>query len=1590
MSPIPKVVCVLLLHVVLVRSRFNLDLTDWKNEIESDVALQHDCLHVAASIENENDPRQIISYCMSEWPSKWDIEQNSSVQSFSFAALFELNITSQQLYLWAAPMDAVEDYQDYLNRMLTSKARPSLSSRLFYNCTLPWFGPLCQYSFDGYESYPLPLSDIVYHFYSKEYRPTTLTCYTHLQCNHSSRSGCLDWSDICNGEIDCMNDGVDEEYCWQVQINECQSDEFRCDSGECISKIFDKDYPYALECIDQSDELRTSNTAPKKVAGEPIFYFEDVRCAKEIQNEMLFKGHCSVRRDNLNTQALFSNEPRFVRDDCWLAFRCHFNIPSASQQICNEICVDKPCQEIINETCPDILYIPDVPLFFGHVYLAYTKKAAVETPIRTHPPQYVCYNDQLCSGFFTNATLLSFNGSTCRRPADFPLKFSPAFGRYDWFQTYVKPVYKRLYNCNTMIDAVSTVCNSSIMYRCFNSSKCISNNRVGDNLIDCDYADDEQQTVIDDMCSKDKSKMFFYCTSTKRCISFKKVDNGLCDCGRDPYGLCDDEDTNRRHLRTHISFPTICDGFTELFPVTIGEKNETDETGCELWHCNNTYTRCDGFWNCLNGADEVDCGPSPLLNCSLSQHRCVSPDTHRLTCLSLDKANDGHIDCLGATDEPTMCRSSDHVLDDVNFYCRNHTSQLCVLPGSLCFGNSKCGTNNDKQLCDQTGKLATYTSKTATGCNRWELSDVQTFLCDRPSDKMKKSNVHFSLDAIRYSRKNTIEQALNKLAQRSSVLQINVQHKQRCHRGLPLRVWLDKEQNLTNTTCLCPPSFYGSICQYQNQRVSLTMKFQAYSDSRRTIFAIVVSLIDNSTERTIHSHQQLTYLYIRDCRMKFNLYLLYATRPKDDTKQYSVHIDIYEKVSLTYRGSLLIPLKFHFLPVHRIAVQLNIPRGRENIERCANQPCEHGQCVDYFDDPHGATFCRCDPGWSGRYCTIPYTCRCSDGSLCIGLSANNRSLCVCPLHKFGSRCSLDNDICQSTSNATCYNGGKCVPVDELMIFDKKFFCICPKQFSGERCEVPVTKITLSFHYDIVLPQSMMVHFIDVRNEAPPVNGSTFTTVALNEKIATVYWARLFHIAFLQLSNQFYYLITVQKTSHLSATIVKRIDPSDRCKHISEVLDERIAQSHHLRRIKYYHLPCQLRSSHVPCFYDDSHFCLCSEFGYQRLANCFEFNYTKRLDCYGYSNCQNGAQCLQDRLACPQTSVCVCQACFYGIQCQFSSKGFDLLLDGILGYHLQPHRNIIRQPPIIQFSVALAVVMIAVGLVDGFLSVTTFKSKELRKVGCGFYLFGSSIATLFITIVFALKFFILIAAQITYISNRSFLNVQCISIDCLLRIGVNMDQWLNACVAIDRALAAIKGVRFEKKKSKRAAKYVITFLLLFTISTSLHDPFHRRLLEEGDDDDDKEKRIWCIVTYSSGFQTLNSFMNIFHFFTPLLINLSSAGAIILITARQRTTSQTRGNYREILREQLQQHRHLLIAPLVLSMLAMPRLIISFVSGCMKSSNDSWLFLAGYFVSFVPSLLTFVVFVLPSTSYKTEFLKGLGRYRTMIYALLHRSL
>lgn len=91
----------------------------------------------------------------------------------------------------------------------------------------------------------------------------------------------------------------------------------------------------------------------------------------------------------------------------------HHNNPFGTE--CRSLCPELNCRSIIERECPDILYVPDVPVLLGHVYFVYTKQNLQLFPHKPAEPEYVCYNETLCDGFLTAETLPLLDNVTCHR-----------------------------------------------------------------------------------------------------------------------------------------------------------------------------------------------------------------------------------------------------------------------------------------------------------------------------------------------------------------------------------------------------------------------------------------------------------------------------------------------------------------------------------------------------------------------------------------------------------------------------------------------------------------------------------------------------------------------------------------------------------------------------------------------------------------------------------------------------------------------------------------------------------------------------------------------------------------------------------------------------------------------------------------------------------------------------------------------------------------------------------------------------------------------------------------------------------------------
>ncbi|CAF1449836.1 unnamed protein product [Rotaria sordida] len=351
------------------------------------------------------------------------------------------------------------------------------------------------------------------------------------------------------------------------------------------------------------------------------------------------------------------------------------------------------------------------------------------------------------------------------------------------------------------------------MYRCENSSKCISKQRLLDGIHDCPFDDDE---TFNRSCSLSDTRQRFRCAhnGNEKCFASLIVHDGKIDC---KYGE-DEIDKNQEMIKKHIYFQTICDGKTELLPVLIDGQNETDETQCHNWPCNNTYSRCDQFWLCNDGADEVNC---PTSTCPALHHECVFPnDTSKVSCLPITKAHNGVIDCLGGTDERGRYRESSWPFIRHDFHCWNSTKSIDV--NDLCNRKKNCPFNDDEIFCKKFG----FEGFPHCMFSKPTLVGVEEFLCSFGDDIRRDQKVFLKLHNVptyplQLTTNETPTTSSIRIKSRSTeenpTFRASFFEQRQCNLGIP--VSLRVTNNASLLYCLCPPSYYGDICQYQNQRI---------------------------------------------------------------------------------------------------------------------------------------------------------------------------------------------------------------------------------------------------------------------------------------------------------------------------------------------------------------------------------------------------------------------------------------------------------------------------------------------------------------------------------------------------------------------------------------------------------------------------------------------------------------------------------------------------------------------------------------------------------------------------------------------------
>ena len=712
-----------------------------------------------------------------------------------FKQLEMMKVHADHLLGWSAPIDLIERYVAYLRDHSHTEYDPH-----FYNCTSGWFGPMCQYTFNANASF----SSIVKRAFEKlstsseEISDQSRTCYTHLNCKYVGLNyTCLDWREVCDGKVDCANGGDDERHCFELELNECEENEYRCQNGLCIADEFFRDDKFNPECLDRTDE--GVEIYSRLCEFDPSFRCEEHTCKIIGRDRAAFacgNGRCLRGEETCrNSRSNFAHKTdthSFRNGSCRTAMNCvtkmrYVRDNSTYEEWCRNLNPDA-AQRIIERRCAQVFDFPTGFVALGHVRLFYTRNATV--PANKHLlPTYICYEQDLCPFLPSTVQLqTSDNRSfTCRYLHELPFE-RPI---QSWL-VLVGGVQKYFRRC--LSTAMNNTCEQNVtsLFRCPNTTKCISKHRIADGVVDC--AGDEDEKYENSCALGDRYR--FPCSDPKRCVAPILMGDGVRDC------VSQNDEANEVDLEqsAQTSFQNLCNGFTQMRPVLIDGHGETDETNCEHWPCSNGYTRLDGIWNCPNGLDEWLTGPN--LTCAPSDHVCLHPISYNLSCLPVNRVNDGQVDCIGGTDERYICRRKHPNRMTIRFLCRN-TSDQCEFISDLCNNRSDCPLDDDERFCQSN------TQSLCAAAQNGKRSRREDYMCQL-DDSKKPAVRYFALyDFPNYppmapsAKQLPLQHFDYKLAAAveatSMFSRLDWPPRWRCNRGLTIRV-------NDEFRCICPPS----------------------------------------------------------------------------------------------------------------------------------------------------------------------------------------------------------------------------------------------------------------------------------------------------------------------------------------------------------------------------------------------------------------------------------------------------------------------------------------------------------------------------------------------------------------------------------------------------------------------------------------------------------------------------------------------------------------------------------------------------------------------------------------------------------------
>ncbi|KAM7349794.1 terribly reduced optic lobes isoform 6-T6 [Cochliomyia hominivorax] len=529
---------------------------------------------------------------------------------------------------------------------------------------------------------------------------------------------CISESRICDGKIDCL-DGDDEEHCdssgddyYNGGDDYCKHYEFRCNNGQCIPlrEVCDNIY----DCDDYSDESDCDSHDMR----EDIFDEDEIirdyaphhrRPATSAPHTTHYPSYKPIGMETGNVlHEMDLHDYYYYHPDVYNKAN-HHNPCSERQFRCgNNVCIP------LHLRCDGFYHCNDMTDEFNCEEF----RADQEKPYTEAPPANVIRTST------TTTTDASIRNTT--------------YG-YPRYSTTTSTTTTTTTTTTTPAPTKKTCLSMEFMCE---SGDCIPLESVCDGIGDCKRMDDESYGLCH--CSSDK----FKCIRGGGCIPKTQVCDGKPQCrdGSDEISCHFNANFNKtRNLAECLSFQfqcadgiciagyKLCNGITDCLdgsdeincPINYDEANYEDfvpedplsecdiyEFECDYSRCIPIEKKCDGYPDCDDETDEIDCPPFTD-KCNENEFECDES-----FCILRDQQCNGVPNCNDGTDEKncTFCRQGAYLCN---------TGQ-CILESLHCNGHNDCADGSDEHNCE----CPNLQMKCNGTCVSWHLVDICNGIID--------------------------------------------------------------------------------------------------------------------------------------------------------------------------------------------------------------------------------------------------------------------------------------------------------------------------------------------------------------------------------------------------------------------------------------------------------------------------------------------------------------------------------------------------------------------------------------------------------------------------------------------------------------------------------------------------------------------------------------------------------------------------------------------------------------------------------------------------------------------------------------------